>query len=349
MTFHVTIEYDRREPGTDVVPGLEPLYEDPEIEISYLPRDRGPELEPEDLQGADAYVSYAYDLTAASLEGVESLKLATRAGAGYENFDLDAMTEHGVVATHAPQGPTASAAQATAGMIISCAHNFPRLEHGLRERGWDARVPTEYGFELGSATLGFVGMGLIGGKVLSNLAPFRADGLEAQAYDPYMSDERAAELGVERVDLDTLLETSDIVTIHVPLTEETHYMLGTEEFERMQDSAYLVNTSRGGIYPDEELAAALEAGELRGAAIDVFEGEPDVEGNPLLGIEDILLLPHVAGLTDDSVRRIHELMAESIVKLKRGEPPINVLNPPAYETVTGETLPEDCYSPSFQG
>jgi lactate dehydrogenase-like 2-hydroxyacid dehydrogenase len=89
----------------------------------------------EDLEGADAYVSYAYDLTAPSLDGVESLKLATRCGAGYDNFDLDAMTEHGVVATHAPQGPTASAAQAATGMIISCAHNFPRQEYELRERG----------------------------------------------------------------------------------------------------------------------------------------------------------------------------------------------------------------------
>lgn len=348
MTFHVTIEYDRREPGVDVVPGLEPLYEDPEIEITYLADDRGPELEPVDLQGTDAYVSYSYQFTAASLEGVDSLKIATRCGAGYDNFDLDSMTEHGVIATHAPQGPTASAAQAATGMIIASAHNFARLEHGLRERGWEARNPGEYGFELGNATLGFVGMGLIGGKVLSNLAPFRADGLEAQVYDPYMSEDRAEELGVEKVDLDTLFETSDVVTIHVPLTEETHYMLGREDFERMQDSAYLVNTSRGGIYPDEELAAALEAGELRGAAIDVFEGEPNVEGNPLLDIEDVLLLPHVAGLTSDAIRRMHELMCESIVNLKSGEPPINVLNPAAYEAVTGETLPEDSYSPSFR-
>lgn len=349
MTFHVTVEHDRRDPETGVIAGLEPLYEDPDVEISYLADDRGPELEPEDLQGADAYVSHSYDLTAASLEGVDTLKIATRAGAGYENFGLEAMTEHGVIATHAPQGPTASAAQAATGMIISCAHNFPRFEHELRERGWEGRIAENYGFELGSATLGFVGMGLIGAKVLSDLAPFRADGLEAQVYDPYMSDERAAELGVEKVDLDTLLETSDIVTIHVPLTEETHHMLGTEAFERMKDSAYLVNTSRGGIYPDEELAAALEAGELRGAAIDVFENEPHVEENPLLGIEDILVLPHVAGLTTSSIRRIYELMCESIVNFKNGEPPINVLNPAAYETVTGETLPAENYSPSFQG
>jgi len=348
MTFHVTIEYDRRDPGTDVVPGLEILHEDPGIEISYLADDRGPELEPEDLRGVDAYVSYAHDLTEASLAGVDSLKLVTRAGAGYENLDLDAMTEHGVVAAHAPQGPTASAAQATVGMIISCAHNFARLEHGLRERGWDARVSEEYGFELQHATLGFVGMGLIGEKVLSNLAPFRADGLEARVYDPYMAGGRAEELGVEKVDLETLLETSDLVTVHVPLTGETHHMLGREEFERMRDSAYLVNTSRGGIYPDGELAAALEADELRGAAVDVFEGEPDVEGNPLLDVEDIHLTPHVAGVTTDSVRYIHELMAESVLNLKNRDPPINVLNPPAYETVAGQPLPEECYSPSFQ-
>jgi D-3-phosphoglycerate dehydrogenase len=191
-------------------------------------------------------------------------------------------------------------------------------------------------------------MGLIGGKVLSNLSAFRADGLEVQVYDPYMSEGRAAELGVEKVDLDTLLETSDIVTIHVPLTAETHHMLGTADFERMRDTAYVVNTSRGGIYPDEELAAALEAGELRGAAIDVFEGEPDVEGNALLDVEDVHLTPHVAGLTTDAIRRMHDLMAESIVNLKQGEPPINVLNPAAYETLTGETLPEGSYSPSFR-
>ena len=348
MAFHVTVEYDRREPGEDVIAGLEPLYEDPEIEISYLSRDRGPELEPEDLEGADAYVSYAYDLTADSLEGVESLKLASRSGAGYENFDLDAMTDHDVIATHAPQGPTASAAQAATGMIIACAHNFPRFEHELRERGWAGRIPENFGFELQSATVGFVGMGLIGAKVLSNLGPFREDGLEAQVYDPYMPEERAAELGVEKVDLDTLLGTSDVITIHVPLTNETHHMLGAAAFERMRDSAYLVNTSRGGIYPDAELAAALESGELRGAAIDVFEDEPEVEGNPLLDIDDILVLPHVAGLTTDAIRRMHELMCESIVNLKNGEPPINVLNPSAYEAQTGETLPEESRSPSFR-
>jgi len=156
MASHVTIEYDRREPGVDVIPGLEPRYEDPEIEIAHLPDDRGPELEPQDLRGVDPYVSYAYDLTAASLAGVDSLKLATRSGAGFENFDLDAMTEHGVIATHAPQGPTASAARATTGMIIPCAHNVPRMEHGLRERGREV-TPTTTGSSSGTPRSGSSG------------------------------------------------------------------------------------------------------------------------------------------------------------------------------------------------
>jgi D-3-phosphoglycerate dehydrogenase len=346
MTFHVTVERDVRGPETGTIPGFERLLDDPDVEFSFLADDRGPELEPEDLHGADAYVSYSYVLTADSLAGVESLTLVTRAGAGYENLDLEALTEHGVVAAHAPQGPTVSAAQATVGMIIACVHDFPGHEHGLREAGWEGR--RDYGVELQHATVGFVGMGLIGEKVLENLGPFREDGLETQVYDPYMSAARAADLGVERVDLDELLATSDVVTIHVPLTEETHHMLGAAEFERMQDSASLVNTARGGIYPDAELAQALREGELAGAAVDVFEDEPDVSDNPLLDVEDVLLTPHVAGVTTDSLRRIHRIMAESIHALKQGEHPRNVLNPAAYERLAGRALPQDRESPSFR-
>ena len=347
MAYHVTVERDVRHPETGVVPGLDRLFEDPEVELSFLGPERGPALQPEDLAGADAYVSYSYDLTADSLAGVDSLELVTRAGAGYENLDLDAMTDHGVVAAHAPQGPTASAAQATVAMVLACAHNIPRQEHLLRTQGWEAA--REQGFELQNATVGFVGMGLIGQKVLSNLAPFREDGLEATVYDPYLSPEGAGELGLEQVDLDTLLDTSDVVTLHVPLTEETRGMLGTAEFERMQDSAYLVNTSRGGVYPDEELAQALRQGELAGAAVDVFEDEPDVEGNPLLAVEETLLTPHAAGVTTDSLRRIHRIMAESIHAHKNGDPPRNVLNPTAYEQLTGEQLPAERETPSFRG
>ncbi len=348
MAFQVTIERDTRENPTESIPGFESLFEDPEVDVSFLADDRGPELEPADLQGADAYASYSYQITADSLAGVESLKIAARSGAGYDNFDLDALTAHDVIATHAPQGPTASAAQVTVQMILTCAHNVPPREHRLRTEGWTESGITEYGFELQNATLGFIGMGQIGGKVHANLAPFREDGLETQVYDPYMSEDRAAELGITRVDLDELLATSDIITIHVPLTEETHHMLDYHAFEQMQDSAYIVNTSRGGIYPDADLARAIHENELRGAAIDVFEDESETAGNPLLEIDTIQVTPHIGGGTIDSFRRIREIMSGSILAVKNGEPPRNVLNPDAYEARTGKSLPDEYLSPSFR-
>lgn len=349
MVFHVIIERDTRGPAETVVPGFEGLFEDSEITVSFLSDDRGPEIEPGDLEGADGYVSYSHQLTADSLQGVEGLKIAARSGAGYDNFDLEAMTAHGVIATHAPQGPTVSAAQATVQMILACAHNMPAREHALRTEGWSARRGVEFGFELQSATLGYIGMGLIGGKVQENLAPFREDGLQTQVFDPYMSADRAADLGVDRVDLDQLLSTSDIISIHVPLTEETHHMLGYDDFTQMRDTAYLVNTSRGGIYPDKDLARALREGELAGGAIDVFEDESNTENNPLIGFEDIQVTPHVAGVTKSSSRRIREIMTESILAVKNGKPPRNVLNPAAYEQMMGERLPDEYRSPSFQG
>jgi len=345
MTFHVTIE--RGSHDTAVAPGFEPLFEEPGIDVSYLADDRGPGLEPGDLRGVDAYVSYSYELTAASLDGVDTLRIVTRSGAGYDNLDVDALTEHGVLAAHAPQGPTASVGQAAAGMIISCAHNFPRHEYVLRRGDWRGNR-SDYGFELQNAVLGFIGMGQIGQEVLENLGPFREKGLETRVYDPYLDEERADELGVSKVDKETLLETADVVTIHVPLTEETRHMLDESDFRRMKESSYLVNTSRGGIYPDEDLARAIREDWIAGAAIDVFEDEPPGEDNPLLDIEDIHLTPHVSGPTTDAVRRMRSLSAETIVNLKRGDYPINVLNPGVYESEYGEVLPEENRSPAFR-
>jgi phosphoglycerate dehydrogenase-like enzyme len=154
MTFHVTIE--RGSHDTAVAPGFEPLFEEPGIDISYLADDRGPGLEPGDLRGVDAYVSYSYELTAASLDGVDTLRIVTRSGAGYDNLDVDALTEHGVLAAHAPQGPTASVGQAAAGMIISCAHNFPRHEYVLRRGDWrgdrSARRASKHGCTIPTST-----------------------------------------------------------------------------------------------------------------------------------------------------------------------------------------------------
>jgi len=167
---------------------------------------------------------------------------------------------------------------------------------------------------------------------------------EIVAHDPYVPASHAADLGVELVDRDAVLDRSDLLSLHVPLTEETHYMLDREAFRRMKDSAYVVNTTRGGVYPDEDLAAAIREGDIAGAAIDVFEGEPDVEGNPLLELDDCLMTPHSAGINRQSMERIGNIMAESILNVKDGELPINVLNPEVYD----QPVPEGNLTPSFR-
>lgn len=341
--FNVRVEEDRRDEVPGFRQGLEAIFDDPGIEVSFLDDRERSAVDPGALAGIDTFVSYAHEITADSLAEAGRLQLITRGGAGYDNVDIEACTARGVAVSHAPQGPTDSVAQGTLGLLIACAHNLKHFEDGIRERGFDARELHEWGFELGSATLGVIGMGLIGERLLDFLEPFRAAGLEVRTYDPYLSADRAEELGVERVDLDTLLETVDLVTIHVPLTEGTHHMLDEEDFRRMKESAYLVNTSRGGIYPDEDLARAIREGWIAGGAVDVFEDEPDVEGNPLLDVDRCITLPHVTGITRDAMNRIGNLMAESILRVREGDLPNNLLNPAVYDV----EVPEEYLSPSY--
>lgn len=339
--FRVYVARDIRIEELEYYMGLEDLLEDPDIEVTFLPERPYTTLKTDDLRGADAVVSLRDDITRETLDGLDRLKIIARAGAGYENLDLDACTDHGVVAVHAPQGPTESVAQATLGMLIVCASNLRKYDNLIREQGFEGRIEN-MGFELGSHTLGIIGLGLIGTRLVEVLDPFDMD---VQVYDPYLPEERAEELGVRLVDdLHDMLRTSDLVSLHVPLTPETEGMLGEEEFRAMKESAYIVNTTRGGIYSDAELARAIREGWIAGAAIDVFEDEPNVEGNPLLELEDSLMTPHIAGITRDSLDRIGHLLVESILNVKNDELPINILNPDVYD----EPVPEENLSPSFR-
>lgn len=340
--YQVYVLRDRRDRYDGRIPGLERLYEDDEIELTFLPDRDYDTLEPEDLEGANAIYSISDNITAESLEGIDSIDVVVRGGAGFDNVDVPACTERGIIVCHAPQGPTESVAQGTLGMLITCAHNFKTFDRLLREdpNGTFANRNDHLGRELQAMTLGIVGVGQIGKRLIELLEPFD---VEIQAHDPYLSEAEAAKLGIEAVGFDEVLETSDYVSLHVPLTEETRGMLGEEEFRKMKDTAYLLNTTRGGIYEDEVLAKALREEWIAGAAIDVFEDEPFVEGNPLLEFEDVLLTPHVSGVTQDSRRRICELVAESIVRSKDGELPINIINPDAVD----EEIPEENLSPAY--
>lgn len=339
-SFRVVVTDDWRVPSRGFRMGLESLYDHPDITVEFRTERPTKELRPTDLQGANAAIVGARDIvTAASLEGLDRLELLARLGAGFDNYDLDACTEHGVVAVHAPQGPTESVAQATLGMLIACAHRLVRYNNLIREQGYADRFPN-MGVELQGKTLGIVGLGRIGRAVREKL---RAFDLDVLGYDPYVS-ESAVPAETRLVELDELLRSSDFVTLHVPLTGETRGMLDAESFKLMKDSAYLVNTTRGGLYEDAVLARAIREGWIAGAAIDVFEDEPDIEGNPLLELEDCLMTPHISGISIDSLTRIGNILAESILAVYEGELPQNILNPGVYD----DAIPDEQLSPSYR-
>jgi D-3-phosphoglycerate dehydrogenase len=335
--FDVVVTDDWRQlPLDDFEMGLEPLYEASGVPVRF---DESGPLE-ERLRGVDAAIVGENDLiTHETLPEDGRLRIVGRLGSGFDNYDLEACTDHGVVATHAPQGPTESVAQGVVGMLVACAHNFVRYNRLVREQGFEDRF-ANIGVELKGKTLGIVGMGRIGRAVREKLRPFDLDVL---AYDPYAE---ASELPADTslVDLDELLASSDFVTLHVPLTDETRGMLTADSFRRMKESAYLLNTTRGGMYNDETLARAIREGWIAGAAIDVFEDEPDVEDNPLLELEDCLLTPHISGVTVDSLTRIGNILAECVLAVHRGELPDNILNPDVY----GRPVPEERLSPSYR-
>ena len=224
------------------------------------------------------------------------------------------------------------------GYLVAGAHRLKTYDTRIRDVGFTDRHEA-MGRDLFGASLGLVGFGLIGRRVAELVDAFEMD---VRVYDPYV-DNGSIPAGAERVGLDDLLGTSEFVSLHCPLTDETAGLLDADAFRRMRTDAILVNTARGGIYTDVDLARALREGQIAGAAIDVFETEPAVEDSPLLSIEECLLTPHVAGVTADSFERIGRILYDAVERVLDGGVPPNILNP---STVDGEVPPEK-HSPSF--
>src|SRR6266545_3571945 len=223
-----------------------------------------------EVAGADALVvRSATRVDAEVLEAGRNLKVVARAGIGLDNVDVAAATRLGVLVVNAPQSNVISAAEHTVALVLAQARNIPQAHARLREGHWErARFQ---GAELYGKTLGIVGLGRVGALVAQRLNAF---GMRLLAYDPYVSRDRATQMGVELASLTEVLARSDIVTIHLPKTVETTGLIGERELAAMKPGARLVNTARGGIVDELALAKAVESGHLAGAALDVFAEEP---------------------------------------------------------------------------
>jgi len=257
------------------------------------------------------------------IDASDSLRIIGRAGVGVDNIDIDAATRRGIIVANAPQGNTVAAAEHAIALLFSLSRNIPQANASLKKGEW--RKSDFVGVEAKGKTIGVLGLGRIGGQVAK-----RADalGMGVVAHDPFVSEKRASELGAELASLDETLGAADFVSVHTPLTEDTHHLISDEEFEKMGEGVRLVHASRGGVVDEEAAARAVENGEIAGVAFDVFEEEPPAEDNPLLGVDDIVVTPHLGASTEMAQLNVAETIAEQVIAVLEGGTAETALNAP---------------------
>ncbi|MBI2954915.1 MAG: phosphoglycerate dehydrogenase [Chloroflexi bacterium] len=278
----------------------------------------------ERIDGYDALVVRSETkVTSAVVDAGRRLKVIGRSGVGVDNIDLDAATFRGILVVNSPGGNTVAAAEHTMALIMALSRNVVQANISLRAGKWDRSRFT--GVEVLNKTLGVVGLGRIGGEVAR-----RAQGLMMRviAYDPFLSPETARKRGIELLPLDEVLRRADYVTVHVPLTADTHHLIGERELALMRRDARLINVARGGIVDEEALGAALKNGHLAGAALDVFEHEPLAADSPLLSLPNVIVTPHLGASTREAQVSVAVEVAEEILLALRGDAVRNAVNLP---------------------
>ena len=254
------------------------------------------------------------------LEAGRNLKVVARAGIGLDNVDLAAATRLGVMVVNAPQSNVISAAEHTVALILAQARNIPQAHVALREGRWERG--RFQGAELYGKTLGIIGLGRVGALVAQRLNSF---GMRLLAYDPYVSRDRAAQMGVELASLADVLARADVVTVHLPKTPDTTGLIGETELAAMKPGARLVNTARGGIVDEAALAKAVGDGQLAGAALDVFAEEPTTQ-SPLFGLEGVVVTPHLGASTTEAQDKAGIAIAEQLLLALAGQFVPNAVN-----------------------
>lgn len=259
------------------------------------------------------------------IQAATNLKLIGRAGVGVDNIDLTAATERGIIVVNAPDGNTNSAAEHTIAMMTSLARHIPQAFNTLQNGKWDRK--SYVGVELKNKTLGVVGFGRIGVEVA-----YRAKGsrMNVLAYDPFLTEERAQELGVTKATVDEICEQADFITVHTPLLPETRNMINKDKFAIMKDGVRVINCARGGIINEDDLYDAIVAGKVAGAALDVFIEEPAV-GHKLLTLPQVIATPHLGASTIEAQESVAVDVSNDILsyfKVGTVQNPVNMPSVP---------------------
>ncbi|MGH2559116.1 MAG: NAD(P)-dependent oxidoreductase [Thermomicrobiales bacterium] len=280
------------------------------------------ELTPDHVAGYDALGVLGPRVTEATLVGADRLALVARFGVGYDTIDVEACTRHGVVVTNTPDGVRRPMASATLTFILALSHRLFDKDRLTRSGGWADKLDF-MGYGLTVKTVGLIGLGNIGREVARLLEPFDVRRI---AHDPYVAADPAGALGVELVDLETLLRNADFVVTLCNLTPETYRLLNGERIALMKPTAFVVSMARGPIVDQAALTAALRERRIRGAALDVFEQEPVDPADPILTLDNVILAPHALCWTDEMARGVGRSVMESILAVAAGGPPRFVVN-----------------------
>ena len=273
---------------------------------------------------ADAViVRSATELDAELIDAATKLRVIARAGVGVDNIDLDAATRRGIAVVNTPTGNTIAAAEHTMAMMLALARRIPAASAALKEGRWAKKEAT--GRQLFRKTLGIIGLGKIGQEVVRRARAFEMNVL---AHDPYVPTDAARELGVTPVELAELLEKSDVISLHAALTDQTQHMIGKEQFLLMKPGALLVNCARGPLIDECALVDALTEGHLGGAALDVFESEPEPRCD-LVSLPSVVATPHVAASTEEAQALVAREAAEQVLEVLSGGRPRWPVNVPA--------------------
>ncbi len=260
-------------------------------------------------------VRSATKVTREVVQAAKNLKVIARAGAGYNNIDVDACNEKGIAVLITPTGNTNAVVELTMGLMLSFARNIPMANASMKDGRWDKKKLA--GTEIKGKTLGTLGIGRIGAGVAERCKVF---GMRTIAYDKYVSQERLNELGLEYVelydDLDKFLADVDYLSLHIPATPETTGMLNKEKFEIMKKSAVLINCARGEVVNEQDLYDALVNGDIAGACIDVYSAEPaKKDAIPFIALDNVVCTPHLGASTNEAQVNVAQMAADQIGQL----------------------------------
>ncbi|GAB2537157.1 phosphoglycerate dehydrogenase [Gracilibacillus alcaliphilus] len=302
MTFKVLISDPLSEEG------IQPLREAKDIQVDVETNLSVDELTDRIGEYDALLVRSQTKVTRDIISKASKLKIIGRAGVGVDNIDISAATERGIIVVNAPDGNTNSAAEHTIAMLTSLARKIPQAYYALKQGKWDRK--TYVGVELKGKTLGVIGMGRIGAEVATRAKGQR---MNVIAYDPFLTKDRAAKLGIDFGSVEDVILAADFITVHTPLIKETKHLINKEAFAKMKDGVRIVNCARGGIIDEDALYEAIKSGKVAGAALDVFEEEPATD-HRLLELPEVIATPHLGASTIEAQESVAIDVSHDVVR-----------------------------------